>query len=56
MPKHIVRKYTTAAFFFSCLTKQKGYFYKAKFCICAILYFRLRVGEKLEQIIGFFLA
>lgn len=42
MPKHIVRKCNMAAFFYASLTK--GYFYKAKFCIYAILSFRLRVG------------
>lgn len=43
MPKHIVRKWIMAAFFLP--HKTKGYFYKAKFCLCEILYFRLRVGE-----------
>lgn len=55
MPKHIVREYYYGCLFFL-PHKTKGYFYKAKFCICAILYFRLRVGEKLEQIMCFFLA
>lgn len=43
IPKPIVRKWNMAAFFSP--HKTKGYFYKAKFCICAVLYFRLRVGK-----------
>lgn len=43
-----------AAFFFL-PQKTKGYFYKAKFCICAILHFRWKIGEKLEQLMSFFL-
>lgn len=53
MPKHIVKKCNMAAFL---PQKTKGYFYKAKFCTCAILYFRWRIRGKLEQIMGLFLA
>lgn len=55
MPKHIVKKYNMATFLFL-PHKTKGYFYNPKFCICAILYFRWRIGEKLDQIMSFFLA
>lgn len=54
MPKHTVKKCNMAAFIFL-PQKTKGYFYKAKFCICAILHFRRKIGEKLEQIMSFFL-
>lgn len=56
MLKHIVKKCNMATFFFFLPHKTKGYSYKTKFCICAILYFRWRIGEKLDQIMSFFLA